>query len=170
MSDSDNYSAGNIADLINNMDKKQNMGHFAKSIETDLNNFKRPSTPTQTPTQTPISTSKMNQNFEQYEKKMNHIQMNQPKSLPNAVINQDMYYTPGKKMYPEKKKTYIEYIITSSKLPLVISFLFIIFAHPKINEFVDNYIPYLQGTFSNLFFRGFIIGIIVFLIKTPLNL
>jgi hypothetical protein len=144
--DSDD-NAGNINDLINKLDTNKTITNFTKNLESELEHFAQP---------------KMEENIKKYEEKL----LNKKETTPNTIINQQTFIP----NIPQKKETLIEYLIKNSKFPIIIAFLFILFAHPKINILIEQYIPYLNGTFANLFLRGFIIGLIVFFIKKPLNL
>lgn len=145
--DSDDINAGNINDLIQNIESKKPMSTFVKNIEGGLEN---------------LQTYKMDENFKRYNQRQ-HV-----KQIPSTIKNQQMYI--NNINIPQKKNTIINNIINSSKLVLTISILFVILAHPKLTNFIDKYIPYLQNTFFNLLFRGLLMGIIIFLLKKPLKL
>ncbi len=145
--DSDDINAGNINDLIQNIESKKPMSTFVKNVEGGLENLK---------------TSKMDENFKRYKQKQ-HIN-----KLPPTIRNQQMYI--NNVNLPQKKDTFVNTIINNSKLVLAIAILFVLLAHPKLTDFIDKYIPYLQNTFFNLLFRGLLMGIIIFLLKKPLKL
>jgi hypothetical protein len=145
--DSDDINAGNINDLIQNIESKKPMSTFVKNVEGGLEN---------------LQTFKMDENFKRYNQKQ-HIN-----KLPPTIKNQQMYI--NNINLPQKKDTIFNAIINNSKLVLSIAILFVLLAHPKLTYFIDKYIPYLQNTFFNLLFRGLFMGIIIFLLKKPLKL
>jgi len=147
MNNESDDNAGNINDLISKLDSSKNMTDFTKNLESDLEHFDQP---------------KMQENVKKYESK-HYVK---PKIVPNTIANQQMFIP----NLPQKKETILENIIKNSKFPITIAFLFVIFSHPRTNQLIDNTIPSLKGTFANLFLRGFMIGVFIFLIKKPLNL